>query len=104
MWFIRNWDIKIHRLSLNSKMWGQERTIKTGNFRIYVVKSIDGVVHIEETFTTGIREFVCVPINEAKRTIERKIKKGEDNGYYMATDDESVATQYNLRLFGTKYK
>lgn len=85
-------------------MWGQERTKQTGNFRIYVVKSLDEVVNVEETFTTGVREFVYVPINEAKRTIERKIKKEEGNGYYIATDDESVAAQYNLRLLGTKYQ
>lgn len=85
-------------------MWGQERTKRTGNFAIYVVKSLDGIVHIEETFITGVREFVSVPINEAKRTIERKIKKGEGNGYYLATDDESVAAQYDLRLLGAKYK
>lgn len=79
-------------------MWGQEQSAKPRNFKIYVVKSIDGVVHIEETFTTGIREFVDIPINEARRTIERRIKNGECNRYYIATDDKSIAEQYCLKF------
>ena len=83
-------------------MWGQERTIKTGNFRIYVVRTIDDTV--EETYSTGVREFVSVPLNEATRTIERKIKKGEGNGHYLATDDSGIAEQYGIKLIETKYK
>lgn len=76
-------------------MWRQEQNIKSKNFKIFVVSSIDGVVNIAETFTTGVRDFVEVPINEAINEIERRRKKEKvGNSYYIATDDASIFEQY----------
>lgn len=81
-------------------MWGQEQNTKPRNFKIFVVKSIDGVVDkIEGTYLTGIREFVFVPINEAKRSAEKL-----GNGHFIATDDLEIAQQYGLRLIQIKYQ
>ncbi|MBS3113551.1 hypothetical protein J4448_00455 [Candidatus Woesearchaeota archaeon] len=82
-------------------MWGQEQNTKQRNLRIFIV-SIDGV--IRDTYKTGVRDFIYVPFNEARRAIERKIKEGEGNGYYLATDDQTIAKEYNLKLLEIKYK
>lgn len=81
-------------------MWGQEQNTKWRNFRIFIV-SINGI--IRDTYITGVRDFIYVPVNEALRAIERRIKNGEGNGYYIATDDKDIAEQYGIKLIKTKY-
>ena len=75
-------------------MYSSEPTAKSKTFKIFVVRSIDDKV--EEVYTTGVRDFVFVPIKEAKRTIEKN-----GHGYYMATDDKGVAEQYGIKLIYT---
>ena len=78
-------------------MWRQVNDIKEENFKIFVVRSLDDVV--ERTYVAGPRDLVYVPINEAKRYIERN-----GNGFFIATDDSGIAKQYELKLLETRYK
>ena len=78
-------------------MWRQVKSIEDKTFKIFVVSTIDLV--IKETFISGPRDLVYVPINEAKRYIERN-----GNGFFIATDDSGIAQQYELKLLETKYK
>ena len=72
-------------------MWGVERIPKPRDFKIFVVRSIDDT--IELTYSTGVRDFVYVPLNQARRAVERL-----QNGHYIATDDADIARQYGLNL------
>mgnify|MGYP001579245040 CR=1 FL=1 len=79
--------------------WDNTQASKPTNFKIFVV-TIDGIVEkIEATYITGVRDFVVVPLNEARRVVE---KLGDS--YCIATDDESVAEQYGIKLIKTKYQ
>ncbi|MBI4451868.1 hypothetical protein HY637_00425 [Candidatus Woesearchaeota archaeon] len=68
---------------------------KNDAFRIYVVCSIDDTVL--ETYLTGFRDFIFVPLNEARRSLSRL-----GNGYYAATDNPEIAKEFNLRLLESK--
>lgn len=74
---------------------------KPGYFRVYVV-SIDGAV--EETFLTAIRDFVTVPLSQARLEIERRERKYDGVKYEIATDDSGIAEQYGIKLIEPKYK
>ena len=76
--------------------WNTQRSSSSVIFRIYVVRSIDDTIQF--TYTTGVRDFVAVPVAEAKRALEK------GNCYYIATDEPSIAKEYNLRLIEKKYK
>ncbi len=81
-------------------MWKQKASDqsveKSVEFRIYVVSSIDEKVQF--TYKTGVRDFIGVPISEARRETEK------NKNCYLATDDEIVAKEYNLKLLEAKYK
>ena len=76
--------------------WDTPRSSSSAIFRIYVVRSIDDT--IQYTYTTGVRDFVAVPVAEAKRALEKR------NGSYIATDEPTIAKEYNLKLIEKKYK
>ncbi len=75
-------------------MWNQNQSSKA-DFRIFVVRALDDAVR--EIYTTGIKDYIFVPISEATRAVERL-----GNGHYIATDDPYVAQQCNLRLIKIK--
>lgn len=86
-----------------------KQTIKSKNFRIFVAKSIDGILNVEETFTTGVRDFIEVPITQALYEIKRRQKNEKSNNEYcIATDDPSVVEQYRdkygIILIHSNYK
>ena len=76
------------------KMWNQNESRKA-DFRIFVVRTLDDAVR--ELYTTGIKEYIFVPINEATRAVERL-----GNGHYIATDDPYIAENCNLKLIKVK--
>ena len=82
----------------NNKMFGQSFQKKEENIKIHVVRSIDDV--IVKTFTTGVRDFVHVPIGEAQGFI-RYNKFGPD--HYIATKDKDIAEEYGLRTIKEFY-
>lgn len=82
---------------------------KDENFRIFVVRTIDSIIEnkssgIEivenETYTTGVKDYVSVQINEARRTADRLGKEGYD----VATDNPEIAKEYNLKLIKAEYQ
>lgn len=60
-------------------------------FAVYVVRSIDN--RIVSTYRTGIEDFVYVPISQANMDIARL-----GDGYYVATDNMSIAEKYKINL------
>lgn len=73
-------------------MFGQVNPRKDENFSIFVVSSIIDDV-IRETYVTGVRDFVFVPVNEARRAVARL-----GNNYYIATDNPEIAKEYKIKL------
>ncbi len=73
-------------------MFGQNNSRKDENFNIFVVSSIIDDV-IRETYVTGVRDFVFVPVNEARRAVARL-----GNNYYIATDNPEIAKEYKIKL------
>ena len=72
------------------KMPTQNNSRKNGNFRIFVVRTIDDFV--ENTFMTGVSDFIFVPVNEAKRYA------GKREDCYIATDNEEISQKYGIQL------
>ena len=72
-------------------MFGNSASRKDKNFSIFVVSSIDDAV--KETYKTGIRDCVYVPLNEARRSLNRL-----GNGHYLATDNPEIAKEYGIKL------
>lgn len=79
-------------------MWGVEHKPKPRDFKIFVVRSINGIDEILETYSTGVREFAFVPLRQAEKFLEGRL-----NGYYIATDDAEIAAQYGIKLRESKY-
>lgn len=67
------------------------------NFRIFVVRTIDGI--IAETYITGVKDFIFVQISEAERALKRLC-----NRYYIATDNSEISVLYDIKLIETKVK
>lgn len=69
---------------------------KLEKFNIFVVRTIDNF--IEKPFVTDVKDFVSVPIGEAKRYI------GKREDCYIATDIQEIANQYGIKFLEPKYK
>lgn len=72
-------------------MFGQNISRKNENFNIFVVSSIDDFVR--ETYTTGVRDFIFVPLRQAQSSASRL-----GNDYCVATDNEEIAKEYGIKL------
>jgi len=72
----------------------QSATTKPEYCHIYVAQSIDGRPKILRTYRTGLVDVVYALITQAERHVT--------DGYYLATDEPSIAEKYNLRLISTK--
>ncbi len=74
----------------------QNNSRKGDNFSIFVVSSIDDV--IRETYITGVRDFVFVPVNEARRAVAKL-----GNNHYIATDNPEIAKEYGIKLLKNSF-
>lgn len=66
--------------------------------KVFVVRTIDDP--LVQTFSTHTRDFIAVPVNEARREID---KLGDINAY-IVTDCPEIAKQYGFKLVQDKYK
>lgn len=78
-------------------MFGQQETIKQKNFCIYLVESSTN--RVKETYKTGIENLVDILISQAESRLSSL-----GNGYYLATNKQTIAKEYNLKLLEIKPK
>lgn len=82
-------------------MLGNEIKKNIEGFRIHVVKSRETSVDMlvctaVETYVTGVRDCINVPLNEARRAVDRL-----GPGHEIVTDDEAISKEFEIKY--TRY-
>ena len=85
------------------KMFAQNNSKTDENFKIFVIRNkiesgtnIDDFV--EKIFLTGVRDYVFVPLIEARRYCSTR------ENCYVATDNEEISQKYGIKLLKNQYQ